>query len=106
MLELEFVELSKPLGACEIGRLTFFFEFDLFAKCILQSPLDQIDREISDVDADPLSPEFLRRMNRRAASAKRIEHHIAGFSARLDNSFEQRQRLLGRKSKTLLRLRI
>src|SRR5436190_10883132 len=76
MLELEFVELCESLRAREIGRLTFFFELDLLAKRILQSALDQIDREIGDVDPDPLSIQLLRRMNRRAASTKRIEHHI------------------------------
>src|SRR5437660_11565384 len=56
MLELEFVELSESLRAREIGWLTFFLELDLFAEGVFQSALDQIDRQISDVDPDPSSP--------------------------------------------------
>ena len=55
MLELEFIELSKSLGAGEIRWLAFFFKLDLFAEGIFQPPLNQIDGEISDVDPDPLS---------------------------------------------------
>ena len=55
MLELKFIKLSEPLRAREIGWLTFFFELDFFAERIFQPALDQIDREISDVDPDPLS---------------------------------------------------
>ena len=55
MLKLEFVEFSQSLRAREIDWLTFLFEFDLFAEGILQSPLNQIDREIGDVDSDPFS---------------------------------------------------
>ena len=54
MLKLEFVELSESLGAREVGRLAFFFKLDLFAERILQSALDQIDRQIGDIDPDPL----------------------------------------------------
>src|SRR5260370_32503027 len=77
VLELEFVELSQAFRTLEIGWLTFFVELDFFAKCVLQSALDQIDRKICDIDPDPLSSELLRSVNRRAASTKRIEHDIA-----------------------------
>jgi hypothetical protein len=80
MLKLEFVELSESLCAFEISWLPFFFEFDLLAEGIFQATLNQIDREIGDVDADPLSPKLLRCVNRRAAAAKRIEHNIAGIA--------------------------
>src|SRR5439155_18441678 len=95
MLELELVELRKPLRAFEIRRLTFLFELDFFAERIFQTALNQIDREIGDVDADPLSTEFLRCVNRRSASAEWIEYHIAGIRGGTDNSFEQRNGLLG-----------
>src|SRR5439155_26785750 len=55
MLKLELVELSKALGAPEIGWLTFLFELNLFAERIFQAALDQVDGEIRDVDPDPLS---------------------------------------------------
>src|SRR5438045_6126955 len=76
MLKLEFIELSESLSALEVRWLTFFFELDRFAECVFQSPLDQIDREVGDVDAYPLSIEFFRRVNGRAASAERMEHRI------------------------------
>src|SRR5438309_1472971 len=50
MLKLEFVVFRELLRARKIGWLTFLFELDLFAEGIFQSALDQIDREISDVD--------------------------------------------------------
>ena len=77
MLELEFVVLGQLTRAAEIGGLSLFFELDFFAEGIAQPALDQIDREIGDIDADPLPAEFLRRVNGGAASAKRIEHHVA-----------------------------
>src|SRR5436309_1525061 len=106
MLELEFVELRQSLRAFEIRRLTFFFKLDLFAKRIFQSALDQIDREIRDVDADPLSIQLLGRVNSRAASAKRIEHHIAGIARCADDALKQRLRFLCWIAETFLRLRI
>ena len=54
MLELEFVEFGQPLRAREIGWLTFLFKLDIFAERIFQSALDQVDRQISDVDPHPL----------------------------------------------------
>jgi hypothetical protein len=70
MLELEFVEFSQRLRAREIRRLTFLFELDLFAEGIFQPALDQINREIGDVDPDPSPPELLRSVNCCAATAK------------------------------------
>ena len=46
-------------------------------KRLFEAPLDQSDREMGDVDADPLALELLRRVNGRAAAAKRIEDDIA-----------------------------
>ena len=89
MLELEFVVLGELTRAAEIGRLSLFFELDFFAERVPQPALDQIDREIGDIDADPFAPEFLRRVNGSSASAKWIEHHIAGIAARADNTLEQ-----------------
>jgi hypothetical protein len=106
MLKLKFVELRQSLRAGEIGWLTFFFKLDFFSERIFQSALDQIDREIGDVDSDPLSTKFLRRMNRRAASAKWIEHEFARISGCFYNSFEQHLRLLCWVSQSFLCLRV
>ena len=88
MLELEFVELRKPLGALEIGRLTFLFKLDLFAERVLQPPLDQVDCEIGNIDPDPLASELLRSVNGCAASTEWIENNISGIAARADDAFE------------------
>src|SRR5438093_4272683 len=106
MLELKFIELGYSLRAREIGWLTFFFKPDLFAESVFQSALDQINREISDVDTDPLSIQLLGRVNSRAASAKRIEHHIAGIARCADDALKQRLRFLCWIAETFLRLRI
>src|SRR6266516_2732955 len=105
MLELELVVFSQLLCACEIGWLTFLFKLDLFAKRIFQSALDQIDGEISNVDPNPLATELLRGVNRRAAPAKRIEHHIAGTARCADDALKQRLRCLRWIAKSLLSLR-
>ena len=65
-------------------------------KGVLQPSLDQRNREMRDVDADPCPPQFLRRMNRRPTPAKRIEHEIAFIRRYLNDAFKERKRLLGR----------
>ena len=44
---------------------------------VLQPFLDQADREMRDVDPDPVAPELLRRVNGGAAAAERVEHDVA-----------------------------
>src|SRR5439155_14021505 len=100
--ELEFIKLIESLRACEIGWLTFFFELDVFAERVFQSALDQIDREIGDINTDPLSAKFLRSVNGCAASAKRIEHHIAGLARSLEHSLDNPDWLLCLISELLL----
>src|SRR5213080_1724526 len=101
MLELEFVELSESRRAFEIGRLPFLFKLDFFTEGIFQSALDQLDREIGDVDSNPLSIQLLCCVNRRPASAKRIEHNIAGIARRADDAFEKCERFLRGKIEAL-----
>ena len=88
MLELEFVELRKPLGAFEICRSPFLVKFDIFAKRVFQSTLDQIDCEIGDVDPDPLPPKFLSRVDGCPTTAEGIEHDVAFVTAGFDKAFE------------------
>ena len=49
---------------------------------------------MSDIDADPLPPQFLRGMNGGAAAAERIEHYVAFVGTGGDDPFEQGERLL------------
>ena len=79
---------KTPTRAAEISGLSLFFELDFFAEGVFQSPLDQVDREIGDVDPDPLSSELLCRVNGCAASAKRIEDNIAKIRRCADDTFE------------------
>ena len=46
------------------------------------------------VDADPLAAQFLGGVNRRAAAAEGVKHHVALVGRGGDDSFQQRQRLL------------
>ena len=62
---------------------------------VAQALLDQADGEVGDVDADPMPPEFLRRMDGGAAAAERVEHHVAGVGGGVDDAFEQGEGFLG-----------
>ena len=61
---------------------------------LLQAILLQGDRQVRDVDADPAAAELLRRGDGRAAATERIEHHVAGVAAGLDDAFQQGDGLL------------
>src|SRR5436190_17562067 len=106
MLELELVVLSKLLRSAEIEWLTSLFKLNFFAECVAQTTLDQIDREISDVDPNPLPAELLRGVNGRAASAERVEDHIAGIGRALNDPLKQCLWFLRRIAESFLRLRV
>src|SRR5207247_10503105 len=106
MLKLELIILGKLFCSAEIGWLTFLFKLNFFAECVAQTTLDQIDREISDVDPDPLATQLLRSMNGRPASAKRIENNIAGIARRADNALKKCLWFLSWIAEPLLGLRI
>ena len=46
------------------------------------------------VDARPATPKFLCRMERRAGSAERIKHHVAGIAGRQDDALKKRHGFL------------
>jgi hypothetical protein len=66
--------------------------------------LDQSDGEVGHVDPDPLPPELFRRIDRRAAAAERIEHHVAGVGRGGHDPFEQGAGLLGGVAEAFLGL--
>ncbi len=101
MLELELVQFRQALCALEIRRLTLLLKLQFLAERIAQPALDEIDGEIGDINADPLATQLLRRVNRRAATAKRVEHNIAGIGAGFDDAFEKGLWLLGRVAEKL-----
>ena len=49
---------------------------------VLQSLLDQVNRDERDVDADPLPADALGSVDGSAAAAERVEYHVAGVAAR------------------------
>ena len=96
MLELELVLFRQPLCAAKVGRVAQFLKLQILAERIAQPALDQIDGEIGDINADPLPPGLLCRVYRRAATAERVEHHVAFVAARGNDAFQQSQWLLRR----------
>ena len=58
-------------------------------KGIAQPLFNQPDRQMRHVDAHPLPPQLLRRMNGGAAAAERIEHGIAEVRLKNSNSSEK-----------------
>lgn len=84
MLELPLVQFRETLCAAEIRRLPLLLKLNGFAECVFEPAFNQIDGQISNINANPAPTELLRSMNRCAATAKRIKHDItflgAGFN--------------------------
>jgi hypothetical protein len=104
-LELVFVLESKRAGAAEVFWHAGDTELES-GKGVFQTPLDEMNGEMGDVDADLAAGEFLRGMDGRAAAAKGIENEIAFVGGCGDNAFEQGAGFLGRIAEAFLRLRI
>jgi len=64
------------------------------------------DRQVGDINADPLPAKFLRRSDARAAAAERIQHHVTRVGRGIDDALEQGKRFLGGITKTLCSHRI
>ena len=56
---------------------------------VLEPFFDERNGEVRDVDADPLAVELLRGVNGRAATAERVEHHVAFVAAGGNDAFQQ-----------------
>ena len=78
-LELVFVLLREFARALDIARHADDIEGH-FRKRLAQATTNEADREMGDVDADPLAVELRRGVQRRAAPAEGIEHDIAGIA--------------------------
>ena len=89
MLELIGIVVRQPLRRREVARHADDVEPRRLAIALAQALLDKSDREMGDIDADPVAPEPLRRIDRRAASAERIEHRVAGIGRCRHDPFEQ-----------------
>ena len=74
LLELPLVQFRQGLRALEIGGLAAFLKLDVIAESVFEPAFDEIDGEVSDINANPLPAELLRRVNGGAATAKRIQH--------------------------------
>ena len=64
------------------------------AEIVDDAPLHQSGREAGNVDADPLAPQRLGCMGRRAAAAEGVEYGVAGIAGRFDDALKQRQGFL------------
>ena len=64
------------------------------AEGVFEPFLDERNGEVRDVYADPLAVELLRGVNGCAATAERVEHHVAFVAAGGNDAFQQGQRLL------------
>ena len=72
------VSPGEVLGGVKVLGTTFGGKLDGVAEASAKSLLNKVDRKMCDVDADPLPPELLRRLQRRAAATKRVKNNIAG----------------------------
>ena len=75
----------------------------LIGECILQPFLDDVNRAVTNVHAEPPAIEFLCGVQRRAATTKRIQNYVTFVRGGFDNPFQQRQRFLCRVTQPLLR---
>ena len=71
------------------------------AERVLEPRLDERDRQMRDVDADPATAERLRRDRRRAAAAEGVEDDVALVGRGADDAFQQRLGLLRRVAEAL-----
>lgn len=68
---------SEVAGGVDVWRDAVGGEQD-GGEGIAQAFLRQADGKVGDVDADPMPPEYFRRMDGGAAAAERIKHPVAG----------------------------
>ena len=96
------MELIPPLKAgtlCKIsGRVHIFRGAGhlkgAIRECLADTLSDQGNGEVRDVDAYPFAPELLGRVDRRTATAERIDHHVARVAAGPNDAFKQGYGLL------------
>ena len=105
LLELPLVQVRQFLRAAEIRGLAAFLKLNVIAESVFEPAFDEIDGEVSDINANPLPTELLRRVNRRAATAKRIKHDVALVAAGFNDAFQQHLWFLRWITETLSRLR-
>ena len=73
-------------------------EFQAVTVGVGEAFLDEGDRELGDVDANPLAAEFLGGVNRGAATAERIKDYVAGIAAGGDNALQEGHGFLCRET--------
>src|SRR5207253_59494 len=87
-LELIWVRAGEFCGV--VKRDGFADDFvgllDLRPVGVLESVLDEVDREVCDVDADPTTPQRLCRCDRGPAAAEGVKHRVSFVAARGDDS--------------------
>src|SRR5580704_3482285 len=102
-LKLVFVLQSKRVRPAEIFWDAGDVELES-GKGVFQTPLNQVNGEMSDIDADPATVQLLRGVDGGAAAAERIENQIAFVGGGGNDAFKQREGLLGRVAEVLMSL--
>ena len=87
LLELPLVQFRQRLGAAEIRGLALFLKLNLLAEGVFEPAFDEIDGEVGDINANPLPAELLRRVNGRAATAKRRTTMLRTFLLKIAQPF-------------------
>lgn len=100
-LELVGVRLGELGGVFDRGGLADDVEVRVRLEGFDQAALHDGDRDVGDVDADPLPAELLRGDHGGAAAAEGVEHHVAGVGGRLDDALEEGGWFLGGITETL-----
>ena len=89
------VAVKETLRPGQILRHAVHLEFGALAKGVIQPRLDQADGQMGDADADPFAPEFLGGVDRGAAAAEQVEHHIAGVGGGIQDALQRGDGFLG-----------
>src|SRR5581483_7064784 len=84
-LELIAIIARQLFCRSNILRLAYNFELAIRKHC-LQTIFLEGDAEVRYINADPPATQLLRGGNGCATAAKRVEYHIARFTARLDDT--------------------
>lgn len=95
-LELVLVGRGQRGGIFRRGGLADHLIASQIPEGITKAGLDQSNREMGDIDADPLPAELLGSLDGRAAAAEGIEDDVAFVAAGFDDAFKQGDGFLGR----------
>ena len=103
VLELVFVALGEVFGGFEVFGLAddLVGGGDSLSECVGEPHFDQVDREVGNVDADPVPVEFLGGGDGRSAATEGVENSVAFPAGCGEDAFKKSLWFLRRISQTL-----